>query len=96
MPCLIQFSFYALKIKTYYGVRRNLLVKFQNDSIDETPRLAQTLAQKSAVSSFLDLSVRTLPGDHATPCLQVNTFQLTLFLTTNTLRCTIFVDFQVA
>lgn len=58
-------------IKTYYGVRRNLLIKFQNDSIDETPRLAQTLAQKSAVSSFLDLSVRTLPGDHATPCLQV-------------------------
>ncbi|KAG0621582.1 hypothetical protein M758_3G031800 [Ceratodon purpureus] len=58
-------------IKAYYGVKRNLLIKFKDDTIDETPRLAQILAQKSAVSAFLDLTLRALPGDHARPCLQV-------------------------
>jgi len=61
----------ALQIKAYYGVKRNLLIKFKDDSIDETPRLAQILAQKSAVSAFLDLTLRALPGDHSRPCLQV-------------------------
>lgn len=58
-------------IKSYYGVQRNLLIKFKDDTIDETPRLAQILVQKSAVSAFLDLTLRALPGDHARPCLQV-------------------------
>ena len=59
------------QIKAYYGVKRNLLIKFKDDTIDETPRLAQILAHKSAVSAFLDLTLRALPGDHARPCLQV-------------------------
>lgn len=58
-------------IQAYYGVKRNLLIKFKDDTIDETPRLAQMLAHKSAVSAFLDLTLRALPGDHARPCLQV-------------------------
>lgn len=58
-------------IKSYYGVRRNLLVKFKDDIIDETPDLAQVLSSGSAVSSFLDMSIRTLPGDHARPLQQV-------------------------
>ncbi|CAK9222221.1 unnamed protein product [Sphagnum troendelagicum] len=49
----------------------NLLIKFKDDQIDETPRLAQTLSSNSAVSGFLDMSVRVLPGDHARPLLQV-------------------------
>lgn len=58
-------------IKSYYGVRKNFLIKFKNDEIDETPALAQTLSFESAVSSFLDMSIRTLPGDHARPLQQV-------------------------
>ncbi|CAM6041244.1 unnamed protein product [Sphagnum compactum] len=58
-------------IKTYYGIGRNLLIKFKDDQIDETPRLAQALSSNSAVSGFLDMSVRVLPGDHARPLLQV-------------------------
>lgn len=58
-------------IKSYYGVNRNLLVKFKDDTIDETPVLAQVLSFESAVSSSLDMSVRTLPGDHGVPLQQV-------------------------
>jgi len=58
-------------IQTSYGIGENLLIKFKDDQIDETPRLAQTLSSNSAVSGFLDMSVRVLPGDHARPLLQV-------------------------
>ncbi|KAH9328915.1 hypothetical protein KI387_001023, partial [Taxus chinensis] len=58
-------------IKSYYGVNRNLLVKFKDDTIDETPVLAHVLSFESAVSSCLDMSVRTLPGDHGLPLQQV-------------------------
>ncbi|CAM6055601.1 unnamed protein product [Sphagnum tenellum] len=58
-------------IKTSYGIGENLLIKFKEDQIDETPRLAQTLSSNSAVSGFLDMSVRVLPGDHARLLLQV-------------------------
>lgn len=58
-------------IKSYYGVSRNLLLKFKDDTIDDTPVLAQILSFESAVSSSLDMSVRTLPGDHGLPLQQV-------------------------
>ncbi|CAI5491798.1 unnamed protein product, partial [Closterium sp. Naga37s-1] len=57
--------------QTYYGVRRNLLVRFKDDTIDETADLADTLAAGSAVSACLDLAMRTLPGDHVRPLRQV-------------------------
>ncbi|KAK9674500.1 hypothetical protein RND81_12G236800 [Saponaria officinalis] len=58
-------------IKSYYGIPRNLLVKFKDDLIDETSTLAQVLSVDSAVSSTLDLSIRTVPGDHGLPLQQV-------------------------
>ncbi|XP_042388599.1 uncharacterized protein LOC121980570 [Zingiber officinale] len=58
-------------IKSYYGVSRNLLIKFDNDTIDETPTLSQLLSGGSAISSQLDMSVRLLPGDHGLPLQQI-------------------------
>ncbi|RWR73193.1 Protein of unknown function DUF1350 [Cinnamomum micranthum f. kanehirae] len=58
-------------IKSYYGIPRNLLVKFKDDLIDETPTLAQVLSTDSAISSILDLSIRMLPGDHGLPLQQI-------------------------
>ncbi|KAK6238928.1 hypothetical protein QUC31_004397 [Theobroma cacao] len=57
-------------IKSYYGISRNLLIKFKDDSIDETPKLAQVLSSDSAISSMLDMSIRLLPGDHGLPLQQ--------------------------
>ncbi|KAI8475731.1 MAG: hypothetical protein J3K34DRAFT_403441 [Monoraphidium minutum] len=57
-------------IRNYYAVRRNLLLRFQDDTIDETLPLAMLLQESSAVSASLDLSVRTLPGDHIRPLQQ--------------------------
>ncbi|CAN4113855.1 unnamed protein product [Withania somnifera] len=57
-------------IRSYYGNSRNLLVKFKDDTIDETSALAQVLSSGSAISSMLDMSLRTLPGDHALPLQQ--------------------------
>ncbi|XP_076956793.1 uncharacterized protein LOC143632094 [Bidens hawaiensis] len=57
-------------IKAYYGISRNLLVKFKDDTIDETPVLAQVLSSESVISSVLDMSIRTLPGDHGLPLQQ--------------------------
>ncbi|KAL5697968.1 hypothetical protein ACHQM5_029061 [Ranunculus cassubicifolius] len=57
-------------VKSYYGVSRNLLVKFKDDTIDETPILAQVLSSESALSSSLDISIRSLPGDHGCPLQQ--------------------------
>ncbi|KAJ4840155.1 hypothetical protein Tsubulata_000239 [Turnera subulata] len=57
-------------IKSYYGISRNLLIKFQDDTIDETPTLAQVLSSESAISSMLDMSIRKLPGDHGLPLQQ--------------------------
>ncbi|RWW01891.1 hypothetical protein GW17_00035044 [Ensete ventricosum] len=59
-------------VKSYYGVSRNLLIKFKDDTIDETPTLAQLLSGGSAISSQLDMSVRLMPGDHGLPLQQVN------------------------
>lgn len=46
-----------------YRVRRNLLIRFQNDDIDQTPRLIRILEQRS---DFLITSKR-LAGNHLTP-----------------------------
>ena len=50
-------------IRNYYNVNRNLLLRFQDDSIDETIELASLLQSSSAISSRLDVTVRTLPGE---------------------------------
>ncbi|XP_010530680.1 PREDICTED: uncharacterized protein LOC104807194 [Tarenaya hassleriana] len=57
-------------IKSYYGVSRNLLIKFKDDTIDETSTLAQVLSAESSISSKLDMSIRSLPGDHGLPLQQ--------------------------
>ncbi|KAF7807524.1 Alpha/Beta hydrolase fold [Senna tora] len=57
-------------IRSYYGVSRNLLIKFKDDLIDETSTLAQVLGSESAISSELDMSIRKLPGDHGLPLQQ--------------------------
>lgn len=58
-------------IKSYYGISRNLLIKFKDDQIDETSILAQVLSSESSISSLLDMSIRSLPGDHGMPLQQV-------------------------
>lgn len=60
-------------IRSYYGISRNLLIKFKDDTIDETPVVAQLLSTDSAVSSMLDMCIRTLPGSHGLPLHQVMT-----------------------
>jgi hypothetical protein len=46
-----------------YQVRRNLLIKFTNDDIDQSANLTQVLQQR-----FPDMvAVQTLPGTHLTP-----------------------------
>ncbi|GLT46957.1 hypothetical protein SLA2020_206820 [Shorea laevis] len=57
-------------IKSYYGISRNLLIKFKDDTIDETPILARLLCSDSAISPMLDISIRLLPGDHGLPLHQ--------------------------
>lgn len=59
-------------MKSYYGISRNLLIKFKDDTIDETSTLAQVISSDSAISSMLDMSMRSLPGDHGLPLQQVN------------------------
>lgn len=50
-------------ISKRYQVRRNLLIKFTNDDIDQTVSLTQVLQQR-----FPDMvAVQTLPGTHLTP-----------------------------
>ena len=46
------------------AVPRNLLLRFKDDSIDESNTLAQVLQSSPTLGEVLDLSVRTLPGDH--------------------------------
>lgn len=57
--------------KSYYGVRRNLLIRFETDAIDETPELAVLLNRDAAQSKNMSVAVRTLPGDHARPLQQL-------------------------
>ncbi|GLC38392.1 hypothetical protein PLESTB_001582700 [Pleodorina starrii] len=57
-------------IRTYYGVSRNMLLRFKDDDMDDTNNLVQLLQGSSAVGEVLDLTVRTLPGDHLRPMHQ--------------------------
>lgn len=56
-------------IKEGYAVGRNLLLRFADDTIDETPALASVL-QSSAAASALELTLKSLPGDHVRPLQQ--------------------------
>lgn len=58
-------------IKDGYAINKNLLLKFSDDSIDETPVLASVL-QSSPLwnQGSLELMVKSLPGDHARPMQQ--------------------------
>lgn len=67
---------YLFQIKSYYGISRNLLIKFKDDAIDETSTLAQVLSSDSAISSMLDMSIRMLPGNHGLPLQQVSLCQI--------------------
>jgi hypothetical protein len=50
-------------VRERYDVRRNLLVKFTNDTIDQSAVLSPVLQQR-----FPDMvTVQTLPGSHTTP-----------------------------
>lgn len=51
-------------IERNYSVPRTLLVRFENDTIDETPSMAALLRRVNAAG----VSVLTLPGSHVTPC----------------------------
>ncbi|PAX45660.1 DUF1350 family protein [Brunnivagina elsteri] len=50
-------------IREYYNVRRNLLVKFTNDNIDQSVGLSDILAERFAEMVALQI----LPGNHITP-----------------------------
>ena len=56
-------------VKSGYAVGRNLLLKFVDDSIDETPTLA-SIMQSSAAGASLELTLKSLPGDHVRPLQQ--------------------------
>lgn len=56
-------------IREGYSVGRNLLLRFASDDIDETPVLASVL-QSSAAGTSLELTVKTIPGDHVRPLQQ--------------------------
>lgn len=48
----------ARLIRAYYGVRRNLLVRFKADTIDETPALAAVLQESAAAANLLELTLQ--------------------------------------
>ena len=56
-------------VKSGYAVGRNLLLKFVDDTIDDTPVLASVL-QSSAAGTSLELTLKSLPGDHVRPLQQ--------------------------
>ena len=56
----------AKLVSKYYAVKRNLLVKFTDDTIDETGAVAATLAS-AAASEDIELTVRNRKGDHVFP-----------------------------
>nr|KAJ0224259.1 hypothetical protein LSAT_V11C100043200 [Lactuca sativa] len=61
---------FVVHINSYYGISRNLLIKFKDGTIDETSTLAHVLSSESAFCSVLDMSICSLPGDHGLPLHQ--------------------------
>lgn len=57
-------------VRGCYGTPQNLAIKFVDDTIDETDRLTQLLQNDAAVAATLNLTVRSLPGDHVRPLRQ--------------------------
>ena len=57
-------------IQANYRVPRTLLLRFKDDSIDETPALAATLTQ-CLEGGAGELTVSVLPGDHIRPLQQL-------------------------
>eukprot|EP00210_Caulerpa_lentillifera_P009167 g8739.t1 len=54
------------RLRNYYSVSRNLLVKFRDDEIDETEELVSLIQSCGSVAE-LDLTIRSLAGDHGRP-----------------------------
>ena len=50
-------------VEEHYPIRRNLLVKFSNDNLDQTPKLASLLEQRFPGM----VVVQRLSGNHLTP-----------------------------
>ena len=62
-------------VRTYYNVARNLLVQFESDAIDETPRLAKLLRGDAAISGAAAVELRAMPGDH-TRCMSADAVEV--------------------
>ena len=54
-------------IRTYYNVGKNLLIQFEDDSIDESPRLSAILQSEAAIAGSAQVTLRRLPGSHTQP-----------------------------
>jgi hypothetical protein len=64
----------ARLVRTYYTVARTLLVRFRDDTIDETASLAAMLTESAgaaALGGACELTVTALPGDHVRPLQQL-------------------------
>ncbi|CAG9464447.1 unnamed protein product [Pedinophyceae sp. YPF-701] len=57
-------------LRSSYGIPKNLLVRFKNDSIDETADLSSLLSNSSGISEVLNMTVKVLPGGHERPLAQ--------------------------
>jgi hypothetical protein len=55
----------------FADIPRNLLLRFRDDSLDDSNGLAALLQGSPQVAEVLDLSVRTLHGDHLRPLQQM-------------------------
>jgi hypothetical protein len=58
-------------IRNFYAIQMNFIIKFRDDTIDDSIELAQLLQNSSAISHQLDLCLKTLDGDHVRPMAQV-------------------------
>mmetsp|Transcript_5831 Transcript_5831/g.21261 ORF Transcript_5831/g.21261 Transcript_5831/m.21261 type:complete len:148 (+) Transcript_5831:359-802(+) len=57
-------------VKRNYRVSQNLVIRFTDDGIDESKRLAPVLATTAAGCDNVDLTYKSLPGNHARPVQQ--------------------------
>jgi len=53
-------------VQERYKVRRNLIIRFTNDSIDQSPALTELLQKRFPTM----VTAKTLPGNHLTPLTQ--------------------------
>jgi hypothetical protein len=57
-------------VQSYYHVPRNLLVRFADDEVDETPDVSLWLQRAAEVDTILDLTILRRPGSHTRPLRQ--------------------------